>query len=109
MDFEYSVFRQFKKIKIKMKKFYYINNTCDHTNINVGGEILVVLDENKIPIWYHDYSDSSFEFPDALPREFMKQTGATHDSEFISIDNVDKKLGKEINKYLEKMGYSKYE
>jgi hypothetical protein len=88
-----------------MSKFYYINNICDH-DINVAGEILVVLDEDKTPVWHHDWSDSTFDFPDHLPRDLMKITGADSDSEFISIPKASGKLAFEVEKYLENQGYS---
>jgi CRISPR/Cas system endoribonuclease Cas6 (RAMP superfamily) len=95
-----------------MKKFYYLNNTCDHDAINIAGEILVVLDENKNVIYHHDWSDSSFEFPEQLPRVFMKKFQATYDSEFISLDfqkKLSKALCKKIEKYLKENGYEEAE
>jgi hypothetical protein len=88
-----------------MSKFHYINNICDH-DINVEGEILVVLDEDNNPIWHHDWSDSTFDFPNHLPRDFMKISGADDDSEFESIRKVKSETARAVEKYLDDQGYS---
>lgn len=87
-----------------MKTFYYITNICDH-DIDIAGEILVVFDGEKKPIWHHDWSDSVFDFPEHLPRDLMKEHGASFDSKFISFDYEDTKFLKiEIEKYLKSHG-----
>jgi hypothetical protein len=87
-----------------MKKFYYLNNTCDH-DLEVGGEILVVFDDKKNPIWHHDWSDSVFDFPELLPRDFMENFDATYESEFIELSDT-KSVKRKIEEYLYSNGYS---
>lgn len=83
--------------------FYSVSNTCDHDNIKTAGEILVVMDEDKKPIWHHDLSDEGIDLHVALPRDLIKLIGS--DPTIVSLDKVDKKLGKRIDAYLSKHGY----
>lgn len=50
-----------------MKTFYTIPNTCDVDGLEELGELCIVLDEDKNPIWYADHSDTAVDLSYAIP------------------------------------------
>ena len=75
-------------MKKNVQKFYYINNIID-TDWDIGYEMLLVFDKNKEPIYHHDWHDSSFDFPDHLPRDFIKRFKVRTDAEFIDLNDTE--------------------
>ena len=81
-------------------KVQYLCNTCDHEDIEAGGEIMIVFRDGKI-VHHHDYSDGSLELD--YVSGLMHSLG--FEVEFENIYKPTKSQIKQINEYLTEQGY----
>ena len=77
------------------KKYYYID--IEDLNIDIEGEILVVLDDSKTPIWHHDQSDYYLDLGETIPRDLSKMLNG---ADLDPLESPDKKCVKRIKTYL---------
>jgi len=85
------------------KIYYLIDDTTIHPLIKTEGEFMVVLDENKKPIWHYDYSDGYINISVVMPKTLTEITGPNPTLE--NIDAVPKRLANAVDKYLKTKGY----
>jgi hypothetical protein len=103
-----------------MKTFYVIPNTCDCNRLTELGEMCVVLDESKEPIWAANHNDFPVDLSEAIPWSLLEKLNKfkklivmeTEDyiemqinkDVFEYIDEVPKKLADKIVKFIENEG-----
>lgn len=100
-----------------MKTFYVIPNTCDIEELTELGELCIVLDEDKTPIWGANHNDTPVDLYFAIPWSLFEKLNKIKkiivmDTEdyiefqinkdvFEVLDKVSKKLAGKIIKFAE--------
>lgn len=100
-----------------MKTFYVIPNTCDIDGLADLGELCIVLDEAKMPIWGANHNDNPIDLEFAIPWDLLDKLNKfkklivmeTEDyievqiskDSFEVLEDIPVKLAKKIIKFAE--------
>jgi len=87
-----------------MKTFYVIPNTCDIDGLADLGELCIVLDEAKMPIWGANHNDNPIDLDFAIPWSLLEKLNKFRKIIVMETeDYIELQINKDIFEVLEKV------